>query len=361
MPPAGNALRRDCCFFGNCMNYQEKIDVVSRDQIILLCARALRLYDTRLLDHGERVAHIALCLRQCLPQPECLDVKTLIILAVFHDIGAFKTDEIDRMLNFENGDVKNHSVYGYLFFKYFTPLSHMSEVILYHHSSVEETQDFAFRDYANLIYLADRIDIAIVRGTAQQDLLAKVDRPYFRADYVAALRTALTATDMYAVVAGGTFKEKLQQKISELDISSEEAATYLRMLVYTIGFKSQYTVLHSLNTTVISVFLARKLGFDATRVQKIYFAALVHDLGKMATPQSILESPDRLSPDQMEIMRQHVRHTQQMIENLLPEDICRIAVRHHEKLDGSGYPLGLTADTLTVDDRIVAIADIAVR
>ena len=133
------------------MNYKEKINVVSCDQIILLCARTLRLYDDRLMDHGERVAHIAACIRNCLPQPEQMDLKSLILLAVFHDIGAFKTDEIDRMLNFESERVKDHAVYGYLFLKYFTPLSDMSKVILYHHSSVAETRDFIYRDYANLI------------------------------------------------------------------------------------------------------------------------------------------------------------------------------------------------------------------
>lgn len=76
---------------------------------------ALQKIDPRLMEHGERVAFIACELMDEGRLP--LDGELLFLLSVFHDIGAYKTDEIDRMVEFETESVKNHSVYGYLFLK----------------------------------------------------------------------------------------------------------------------------------------------------------------------------------------------------------------------------------------------------
>ena len=81
-------------------------------------------------------------------------------------------------------------------------------------------------------------------------------------------------------------------------------------------------------------------------------------MGKISIPVSILESPDKLNDADMAIMRTHVTETDILIRGIVPEDIRRIAVRHHEKLDGSGYPLGLRAEELSLSERIAAVADI---
>ena len=60
-------------------------------------------------------------------------MRNLLILASLHDIGAYKTEEIDRMVEFETKEVWNHSIYGYLFFHYFTPFEYWDSVVLYHH------------------------------------------------------------------------------------------------------------------------------------------------------------------------------------------------------------------------------------
>ena len=341
------------------MDFSKKNPVVNRDQIIQLCARALRLYDERLVDHGERVAHIACSIREKLTNKERLALKPLMILSIFHDIGAFKTEEIDRMLEFESNDVEDHSVYGYLFLKHFTPLSDASQAILYHHTPVDAMPDFAWAEYASLIYLADRLDVALANGIDKTECLALMNvAGRFRPEHLEALSQVLSEGRMYAELLNGQFQQELWHKASAMDIGHEEAVAYLRMLVYSIDFKSPSTVFHSVNTTKISLFLGEKIGLDKTSIQKLYYAALIHDLGKIAIPTKILELPGKLSSEQMTIMQQHVVYTKDLVEDLLPEAICRIAARHHEKLDGSGYPLGLSANDLSTEDRIVAIADI---
>ena len=81
-------------------------------------------------------------------------------------------------------------------------------------------------------------------------------------------------------------------------------------------------------------------------------------MGKIAVPVEILEYPGKLTDEQMTLMRTHVVESERLIRNVVTDEICDMAVRHHEKLDGSGYPMGLTGESLTVPQRIVAVADI---
>jgi HD-GYP domain-containing protein (c-di-GMP phosphodiesterase class II) len=85
---------------------------------------------------------------------------------------------------------------------------------------------------------------------------------------------------------------------------------------------------------------------------------MLHDIGKVGVPNHILESTGRLSPAEMEIMRTHVELTERILDGNVDEDIKRIAVHHHEKLNGTGYPKRLGPDEISLYDRIVAVADI---
>lgn len=93
-------------------------------------------------------------------------------------------------------------------------------------------------------------------------------------------------------------------------------------------------------------------------MKTIFLLGIFHDVGKVAIPRKILEFPGKLSDEQMSVMRTHVSETEQLIRSIVSDDICEIAVRHHEKLGGSGYPHGLLGGELTFPQRIVAAADI---
>lgn len=339
----------------------EHIDeaLLSREKIILLCAKTLRLYDPRLVDHGERVAFIADLIRSRLPEPESIDRKYLLLLCLFHDVGAFKTEEIDRMVQFESVNVKNHSEYGYLFLKHFTPLSERSEAILHHHTDVSNMpDDFKYSADASLIHLADRVDILFLTGTPTEKIIPIVSNGKFRPEQVAALSQALELDGLSEALADGSYYDRIIGDISSLDITQEEALDYLKMLVYTIDFKSKHTLVHSVTTTEISLYLAERCGCDEAELEKIFLGAFIHDAGKLGIPESILEKPGKLTPEEMEIMKTHVVRTAEIGKDVLSPEICRIASRHHERMDGSGYPEGLDGDELTEAEKIVAVADV---
>lgn len=90
----------------------------------------------------------------------------------------------------------------------------------------------------------------------------------------------------------------------------------------------------------------------------LYYGALLHDIGKVSTPVEILEKPGKLTSEEFEVMKKHVTETRKILDGYVNPKAYRIAVRHHEKLDGSGYPLGLKAEDLSLEERICAISDI---
>ena len=130
------------------------------------------------------------------------------------------------------------------------------------------------------------------------------------------------------------------------------------MAVFTIDFRSRFTVNHTIAVAGIARRLAELKGLDADGAEEVYLGALLHDLGKISTPLEILESSGGLNDAEMRIMREHVVVSEKILDGCVSERIKRIAVRHHERLNGKGYPRGLTAEDLTIQERIVAVADV---
>jgi putative nucleotidyltransferase with HDIG domain len=125
-----------------------------------------------------------------------------------------------------------------------------------------------------------------------------------------------------------------------------------------VDAKSSSTFRHSIGVTDIAEGLSRQMGLSQPRRRLVYRAALLHDLGKLRVPNSILDKPGKLDDAEWLVMREHPALSQQILERISSfAPIARIAGRHHEKLDGTGYPHRLKAEDLSIEDRIVGLAD----
>jgi len=126
-----------------------------------------------------------------------------------------------------------------------------------------------------------------------------------------------------------------------------------------VDAKSPWTYRHSDRTCVIVLGLAAALGADDDELSELRRAALLHDVGKLALSNRILDKPGRLTPDEFAEVRRHPVLTHRILERVPGFGaLAPVAAAHHERLDGSGYPDGLSGDDLTMQMRLLAVADV---
>jgi HD-GYP domain-containing protein (c-di-GMP phosphodiesterase class II) len=126
-----------------------------------------------------------------------------------------------------------------------------------------------------------------------------------------------------------------------------------------VDSKSPYTSGHSSRVTALADLIAEKLGVAAERRRWLKRAALLHDIGKLGVSNAILDKPGKLDAEEWETMKLHAAHTQTILAPIAAfGELAAIAGAHHERLDGRGYPHGLTAEEIALETRIITTADI---
>ncbi len=159
---------------------------------------------------------------------------------------------------------------------------------------------------------------------------------------------------------GINFEEELVHKFNNEEIiSHNHLMEMVTTLAGAIDAKDPYTKGHSTSVSRYSEALARAINLPEEEVQKITLGGLLHDVGKIGIPESVLRKPGKLEPDEWEIMKQHpvigvekVLAPNEALAHLIP-----IVKYHHEHIDGSGYPEGLKGGEIPLAARIVAVAD----
>ncbi|PSF05112.1 phosphohydrolase [Marinobacter fuscus] len=124
--------------------------------------------------------------------------------------------------------------------------------------------------------------------------------------------------------------------------------------------KDNYLLEHSVNVSVLMSLFGNHRKLSADILHQTIVGALLHDLGKILTPEEILHKPARLSPEEFEVMRHHARNSRDILAATegIGEITLITAAQHHEKLDGSGYPEGLKGEEISEYGRMVAITDV---
>lgn len=131
----------------------------------------------------------------------------------------------------------------------------------------------------------------------------------------------------------------------------------LNELLVKIGEKDKYTTMHSRRVMDYSVKICKKMECTNATVDKIAVAALFHDVGKCFIPDEILNKTGRLNPEERRHIVKHPMNSKRLLEAKFGSEIANIAQMHHERLDGSGYPYGISGNDIPVEARIIAVAD----
>jgi diguanylate cyclase (GGDEF)-like protein/putative nucleotidyltransferase with HDIG domain len=128
-------------------------------------------------------------------------------------------------------------------------------------------------------------------------------------------------------------------------------------LIRVVDAKDTYAGAHSQSVSRLVEGIARAMGLDEETVEQVRLAGLLHDLGKIAIPDRILQKPGKLDPDELRIMREHAELGYRLLEGLGVSPVDRWIRHHHEWWDGSGYPLGLAGEDIPLGSRIILAAD----
>ncbi len=216
---------------------------------------------------------------------------------------------------------------------------------------------------ARILGLAQTLEVFFTTFglTAAMDMLNRREGTWFDPETVHAARSLSDDHGFWELLRAHA-EESVQHlpigaasaKADETDI--DQICVAFAMIV---DAKSSFTAAHSSRVTEVAVELGMLFGFDQDRLRTLRRAALLHDIGKLGVPNSILEKPGRLDGDEYLRVQQHPRHSFEILKPIRAfHRVADIASAHHERLDGKGYWRGLTASELDLDMRILAVADV---
>jgi len=194
-----------------------------------------------------------------------------------------------------------------------------------------------------------------------------VTKPFNKSELLSRVRTHVELkklrTNLESVVESRT--KELFDTLEELKSTHNQLEnTYLEIikrLARASDYRDNETGLHILRMSNYSEIIGRGFGFDDEYCKMLLHASKMHDVGKIGIPDSILLKPGKLNKDEFEIMKTHCTIGSKLLSGI-DSDLCRlaekIALTHHEKYNGKGYPNGLSENAIPIEGRIVAVADV---
>lgn len=190
-----------------------------------------------------------------------------------------------------------------------------------------------------------------------------------------ALRKDGTTVEVAVENAVSTYRSRpaiigLMQDTSDRKVAEDQIRRYARQLEHTFmqavqltttlnEMRDPYTVGHERRVAEISVAIGREMGLDENTLEGLRVGGYLHDVGKIVVPAEILTKPGKLSANEFALIREHAQAGYNVLKEVdFPWPVAQIALQHHERIDGSGYPNGLSGNQMILEARITAIADV---
>lgn len=336
--------------------------------IVISISSAIDHMDPRIADHHTTVAYIANQIGRELGLPQKTQYD-LVLAGLLHDIGMLSMPGNQRMLELDAAPEDNrHGEIGYQLLKKFRHFSTVANIIRHHHHHWHTGKVTTILPESALLSLADEVDRLIDK---QQPILEQVDHivasiarrtgEAFHPEHVDAFTELAWKEHFWLDIDSPSLSTVLINNCStySVELDGDDLLDFAEMFAHVIDFRCHFTATHSSGVATVASILAHLVGFSATECQKMQMAGYLHDIGKLAVPQDILEKPSRLTSAEYRIIKSHAYYTYRILEPLHGlEDIRTWAAMHHERLDGYGYPGRCKAHQLPLGARIMAVADV---
>lgn len=358
---------------------EEKVSIDLR-RVLLSIAQALDDVGFDAPNHSHRVGYMAY---RCALSMGWQDEQAQLAFAagLIHDCGSTQSSaSMPFSTSPRPGRFARHCEKGYNLLSACGPLSRFAAPILYHHTAWHELTMLVMNEgdkqVAALIYLANRVDHLYFHQHKDQfgNLSASSKRQIIEQmqNHAGSLFEANMVRHMSQLVDNDDFwfsmhPQHIEAVLLRLDaapifssnLSLDERIEIAELFSKIVDAKSPFTFQHSLKVALLSQYLAKKMGYSAKMQKLLYLAGLLHDIGKLRTPDFVLHKEGSLTAEEYTCIRRHATDTRFILQDIHTSSlVCDWASNHHERLDGSGYPLGKTAQELDGPSRIVAVADV---
>ncbi|MFL0165981.1 HD-GYP domain-containing protein [Candidatus Clostridium helianthi] len=329
-------------------------------------------------NHGKRTAYISISIAKemRLSSEELHDVAAL---AMLHDNGLSEyslheklaTKELKNVALLEG--VKEHCTIGERNIKNYPLLTNVKNIIKYHHERYDGTGFFNLRGeeiplMSQIIAIADALEKTFDLQNNNHDMQNKVcefvrnqENVSFSSRIVKAFFKVTEDKMFWMNLENGFISIALEKRIPKhsLELSFEEIHGITNVLSKIIDSKSSYTQRHSQGLSEKAAIMADFYNLEKEEKMKLIIAADLHDIGKLAVPNDVLDKPDKLSDEEFKIIMKHPEYTRLALQEIKGfEDITEWASNHHEKLNGKGYPRGMTEKELDFNSRLMTCLDI---
>lgn len=323
--------------------------------------------------HGKRVAFMSAEIAKRLGWSQ-ERIDTVILMGMLHDCGVSSTDVHSHLvteLDWNNSQL--HCIRGASLLENVKLYHSYAPAILYHHTHWDELPkelDNHIKEYANLIYLTDRVDALRVQigdeSLHERQQIASVIQKYsatmFSPEFVN-FYLETSASDsfwfyMETEALNDYFSEWIERGGEEA-ISFEILQNIAMMFASVVDTKSTFTSEHTYGVASLARYLSELLELPEASKEKIELSAFFHDLGKLRIPDEILHKPGPLTDEERIHMNRHGFDSHMILRKIKGfYEIAKIASMHHETLDAKGYPYHLIAEQIPIEARILTVADI---
>lgn len=347
---------------------------VNRNEFVTAFSFALDFLEKGLREnvtnHNRRVSYIAVKLGKALGLDDH-DIFDLSAYAMLHDNGI--THEVYNIMS-DNGVDRleralSHCIKGEENIAAFPFLEKRDSVILYHHETYDGSGYFGIQGnaiplMAHIIALADMTEVAYEGGETPADIISRVAQSKgtrFSPELCEAFEAVARNASFWLSMDNVFVERELENLVPVFDIELDypELLRISDIMSEIIDAKSPFTGMHSKGLSQKVGIMADYYGFDPIKKTRLMIAADLHDVGKLVIPNSIIDKPGKLTPEEFGIIKSHTYYTRKVIESVRGfEDICEWASNHHEKLDGTGYPYGIPGQNLSFEERLMACMDI---
>ncbi len=350
--------------------------------LIGACSYALDCVEAELVHvtskHAKRVAYMSVCMAQTM-EIQDKSLQDLAICALLHDnaLTQYIQEELQQGVKLLEGRAENiqvgiHCSMGEANIRELPFHGDVENVILYHHENADGSGPFKktwqeIPRFARIIHLCDILDgfCRVENFTTDtweraKSFLARAKGTIVDEACVDAFLTAFPE-EHFLTLGEADLEKRLWSKVPRIrqELTFNQIKAVADFFAKIVDYKSPFTSTHSLGVATDAEQLSRFMGFDEETSEKMYLAGALHDIGKVAVGNEILEKPDRLTADEYTVMKHHAAYTYDILSEV--EDFEQLrdwAAFHHERLDGTGYPFGKTAAELDVQERMMACVDI---